>query len=59
VDEAEVDDVEGDPGVIAVAEGRADAGFGEGGGWSGCGHRLDDSVFEVRGSRFEVRGSRR
>ncbi len=49
VDEAEVDDVEGDTGVIAVAEGCADAGFGEGGGWNGCGHWLDDS-----GSRVEV-----
>src|ERR1017187_10148530 len=58
VDEAEVDDVEGDRGVIAVAQRSADAGLGEGGGWSGCGHWLDDSVFEVRGSRFEALGPR-
>jgi hypothetical protein len=44
VDEAEVDDVEGVSGVVAVAEGRKDEGFGEGGGWSGSGHWLDDSV---------------
>ena len=34
VDEAEVDDVEGDFGVVAVAQGGEDVGFGEGRGWA-------------------------
>ena len=37
VNEAEVDDIERDFGVVAVAQCGEDGGFGEGGGWSGGG----------------------
>ena len=46
VDQAEVDDVEGDVGVVAVAQGGEDVGFGES-GRHGC--WFDDSF-----SRFET-----
>jgi hypothetical protein len=35
LDEAEIDDVERELGVVAVAEGGADVGFGEGRGFVG------------------------
>ena len=55
VDEAEVDDVEWAPWVVAVAQRGEDVGFGEGRGWDGWVHGLPGSM--VQG--HELRGNER
>jgi len=64
VDETEVDDVEGDLGIVAIAQGGEDVGFGE---WGGHGRwflvRLSvglkhiDSVGVIRGTEALAAGS--
>src|ERR1035441_5459611 len=58
VDEAEVDDVERTPWVVAVAQRGEDVGFGEGRGWDGWVHGLPGSMVQGHALRGNERARR-